>query len=451
MKYWLFDGEDVIGPFSPQELAARPGFSAASMIAPETQSEDQQAWQVASSFADFELNEETGQLEAKQTQSVVQPSSEEQLEKPAEKPNPVEDKPVQPVVHKEPDPVKPIPLASPIALSEETEEILPLPVQTQIPAQTLDLSQAAPEQLDNSAPEEEKEISKNQENEQEQEPEVSPASTLPLANDKEQLAYGPSSLPTVDQLAAATVQDVSVAPWNEQEEAPTPSQAPVESLEPEELTKQAESSVEPEIQIQESVKPTLKPTTEINAFLHSQEKANQPHRRNATVMLWVLLVLLLPGLVALTIHFMPPKKQPVKESTIVPEKKVEEKSVAAAPKEEIVPVVASAPQIVPPPAVTEPIKSTSADKAVEIVKNYKLAENKGTLSSYLNRLYKTQLASGYSGQWSAEPLHKSIYIVKYRLTKTRTEPIVYVFQADVSKGKLTGALNNIALDLVGKI
>ena len=31
------------------------------------------------------------------------------------------------------------------------------------------------------------------------------------------------------------------------------------------------------------------------------------------------------------------------------------------------------------------------------------------------------------------------------------EPIVYVFQADVSKGTLTGALNNVALDLLGKI
>lgn len=31
------------------------------------------------------------------------------------------------------------------------------------------------------------------------------------------------------------------------------------------------------------------------------------------------------------------------------------------------------------------------------------------------------------------------------------EPIVYVFQADAASGKLTGALNNIALDLVGKI
>ena len=45
----------------------------------------------------------------------------------------------------------------------------------------------------------------------------------------------------------------------------------------------------------------------------------------------------------------------------------------------------------------------------------------------------------------------NVYIVKYRLSKTRSEPVVYIFQVDVARNKLTGALNNITLDLVGKI
>ena len=73
------------------------------------------------------------------------------------------------------------------------------------------------------------------------------------------------------------------------------------------------------------------------------------------------------------------------------------------------------------------------------------------MAAYLDHLYRDKLSQGYTGAWSAEPLHKNAYIVKYRLTKTRMEPIVYVFQADVSKGTLTGALNNVALDLLGKI
>ena len=69
----------------------------------------------------------------------------------------------------------------------------------------------------------------------------------------------------------------------------------------------------------------------------------------------------------------------------------------------------------------------------------------------LPHLYQTQLAQGYTATWGAEPLYKDTYIVKYRLTKTRKEPIIYVFQANVAANKLTGALNNISLDLVGKI
>ena len=89
--------------------------------------------------------------------------------------------------------------------------------------------------------------------------------------------------------------------------------------------------------------------------------------------------------------------------------------------------------------------------AKEIVQSYTLDKNRGTIEEYLNRIYSKQLQSGYAAVWSAEPLHRNSYVVKYRLAKTRKEPIVYVFQVDTAKKKLTGALNNITLDVVGKI
>ena len=85
------------------------------------------------------------------------------------------------------------------------------------------------------------------------------------------------------------------------------------------------------------------------------------------------------------------------------------------------------------------------------MQNYPLSGNRGKLAAYLTHIYQSQLAQGYTGTWEAEALHKNTYLVKYRLTKTRKEPIIYVFQADVVANKLTGALNNISLDLVGKI
>ncbi len=89
--------------------------------------------------------------------------------------------------------------------------------------------------------------------------------------------------------------------------------------------------------------------------------------------------------------------------------------------------------------------------AKEIVQQYFLTQENVTISEYLQQRYQNELQSGYAASWSAEPLHKDVYVVKYRLAKTRKEPIVYVFQVNVAKKKLTGALNNITLDLVGKI
>ena len=53
MKYWFFDGNDVVGPFTASELAANKGFSATSLICPEAFSDDGDHWQPALTFADL--------------------------------------------------------------------------------------------------------------------------------------------------------------------------------------------------------------------------------------------------------------------------------------------------------------------------------------------------------------------------------------------------------------
>ncbi|MBO7238237.1 MAG: hypothetical protein J6U96_02960 [Elusimicrobiaceae bacterium] len=128
------------------------------------------------------------------------------------------------------------------------------------------------------------------------------------------------------------------------------------------------------------------------------------------------------------------------EKNVISSKSTTTQTVAAMP--------AAARTAVEPAAVAV---KTPEEQAQEIVQNYVLDNQRGTVADYLNRHYAQQLASGYSADWSAEPLHRNVYVVKYRLSKTRQEPIVYIFQADTAKKKLTGALNNITLDLVGKI
>ena len=194
------------------------------------------------------------------------------------------------------------------------------------------------------------------------------------------------------------------------------------------------------------VRPRLKPTPEIQQFLtDTQNERIAPNRNNKKAMaaLAVLVALLAIGIL-LMFNPMPADGQDKDEQkTPVSTELVPEEKTIPATDDEILPPA-------PPPAV-KPQAVSASDKALSAVQNYTLSGGRGTVAAYLDHLYRDKLSQGYTGAWSAEPLHKNAYIVKYRLTKTRMEPIVYVFQADVSKGTLTGALNNVALDLLGKI
>lgn len=194
------------------------------------------------------------------------------------------------------------------------------------------------------------------------------------------------------------------------------------------------------------VRPRLKPTPEIQQFLTDTQNERIAHNRNnkkAMAALAVLVALLAIGIL-LMFNPMPADGQDKDEqNTPVSTELVPEEKTIPATDDEILPPA-------PPPAI-KPQAVSASDKALSAVQNYTLSGGRGTVAAYLDHLYRDKLSQGYTGAWSAEPLHKNAYIVKYRLTKTRMEPIVYVFQADVSKGTLTGALNNVALDLLGKI
>ena len=171
--------------------------------------------------------------------------------------------------------------------------------------------------------------------------------------------------------------------------------------------------------------------------LLEQQLLEQPTRRSAHLVLWILLLLVLAGAgwASWNKYFKP-------------------KPVVAEPPAPVQTQAVAKPQPVEPaatPAPVTPKPMTAEEKALAAVQNFQLPGDKGTIASYFDRVYQDRIAQGYTAHWSVEPLHKSTYIVKYRLTKTRTEPVVYVFQADAVRGQLTGALNNIALDLVGRI
>ena len=286
------------------------------------------------------------------------------------------------------------------------------------------------------------------------EPEIS--AEEPVTPPADQPAPAPQETKAEPAPATTIVLETPDEPADDQEgeveELATPSTEPVEDI----LVGALKVKATPEIQepiksvpvIPEvnQVRPRLKPTPEIQQFLTDTQNERIAATRNnkkAMAALAVLVALIALGLV-LMFNQAPAdgQEKPAQNAPVSTELVPEEKTVSATDQEILPPA--------PPPAV-KPQTVSAADKALSAVQNYTLSGGRGTVAAYLDRLYRDKLSHGYTGNWSAEPLHKNAYIVKYRLTKTRMEPIVYVFQADVSKGTLTGALNNVALDLLGKI
>ncbi len=95
----------------------------------------------------------------------------------------------------------------------------------------------------------------------------------------------------------------------------------------------------------------------------------------------------------------------------------------------------------------ETIKPASAsyeEQVINIVKNTKLSSKGKTIGEYLQNTYGAE----YSSSWSAKPFTDNVYIVEFFASKVRSEPYVYLFRVDVDQKKITGALNNITLDLL---
>ena len=281
------------------------------------------------------------------------------------------------------------------------------------------------------------------------EPEQKPAAVLPVQ--ETQAAPEPENKPAV------------IPPAKEEQSAPQSAQpketaaaspvdgifqeAPVETPEIKEPIKDVAPVVDTQVN---RVKPTLKKTAEIDQFLNEkiqEEKSRVPASKK---MLWAVgflaVILALLGLLWLfgQQQAVTANKQPV-PAVVQDNAPIDELMPDTAPD------VPSAQEVLSMPQAPKAPEVSPQDMALQVVKNYELPDSNGKIADYFDRIYKSKLAQGYNAVWSATPLHNNVYIVKYRLSKTRLEPVVYLFQVDVSTNKLIGALNNITLDLVGKI
>lgn len=345
--------------------------------------------------------------------------------------------------------------AEPEAQTRSPQEKPILDIQETAEEQTSQTAQEPEGNAPQSAPEPEKEISQAAQAPQESAPQATqtPEETQPQEPEKEspqaaQVSAGeqtpaPAAQDPVEEIMSGAV-EVNTAP-----EVPEP-------------IKQVAPVVEPQVN---RVKPKLKKTPEIEQFLTEKIlPADEPPARRNKGVLWagVLLVLLLLAggfLLLLKPAATKPETAPAAQPLTQSGGAVEELMPDAAVQPEV-PTAQEALSLPAAPSAKAKSAALAApaapelnpvDTARQIVQNYNLPNFNGKVSDYFDRIYKDKLAQGYSATWSAERLHNNVYIVKYRLSKTRSEPVVYIFQVDVARNKLTGALNNITLDLVGKI
>ncbi|MBO7604958.1 MAG: hypothetical protein J6S61_00630 [Elusimicrobiaceae bacterium] len=84
------------------------------------------------------------------------------------------------------------------------------------------------------------------------------------------------------------------------------------------------------------------------------------------------------------------------------------------------------------------------EQVINVVKNTQLANKKRTIGEYLDKIYGAE----YQHSWSAKPFTDKVYIVEFFASQIRREPFVYLFRVDLDNKKITGALNNMTLDLL---
>ena len=102
--------------------------------------------------------------------------------------------------------------------------------------------------------------------------------------------------------------------------------------------------------------------------------------------------------------------------------------------------------------VAEPVANANVSEEIkEVVSSYYLDTKRGTVGEWFKQIFTENIKQGYVENWLVEHLYENTYVVQYRLTKPRKEPIVYIFEVDYKDKTITSALNNATMDLLAGI
>lgn len=83
-------------------------------------------------------------------------------------------------------------------------------------------------------------------------------------------------------------------------------------------------------------------------------------------------------------------------------------------------------------------------KAIDIVKQHDLGGGKGTIEQWFQNSFQSAENVGVQSNWKAQLLNGDSYMVTYTNMRPRSEPLVYQFEVDVTKGVILRGVNNEA-------
>ena len=184
-----------------------------------------------------------------------------------------------------------------------------------------------------------------------------------------------------------------------------------------------------------------------NKIISSSDGRVKKRKSNDLLFVLCFLVIMIVA-IALCMAFWNMMNENKKSGTSLPVSKNAEQISETEEESSFVPEIAqqqmNGPEIKTNDTPQQPKTILSEEQVINIVKSTKLKDNKGTIGNYLDEVY----GKDYQSSWSAKPFTDKIYIVEFFASQVRSEPYVYLFRVDMDQKKITGALNNITLDLL---
>lgn len=423
MKFLYLKGVEVLGPVEVKQLMQESWFSDDLLVCPEDKAEQESAWKSAKDYPEFKASLEQEIFAAEEQQKPLPPAAETPVQVPAV----AEENQNTPAA-----PAAPAATENKATDNQNKMQDLP-PLEDTKTESSTDLKKKPEDPIIHDVVEEEL-----------------PKVTAPIpVNDPQDHTF---RIPTegddnlLEDLPSESIFDSK----EEEEKAPVvlgEENAPKEETSEDNKNKTMDhtSPVEEPVPVQEMEQSVNKHSfMEIsNNKILSSSDGRVPKEKKNDLMFILSFIVITVVAVALCLAFFNKKKEMENTNKAAAEQNIEEEPVLVEQEKFQNNPYGQEEQedILPQQANT----ISPEEQTIDIVKNTMLKSKGETIGEYFQNVY----GENYQTSWSAKPFTEKIYIVEFFASQVRSEPFVYLFRVDIEQQKITGALNNITLDLIG--